>query len=59
MFHRDVKLSNILLTSEGGRLVAKLSDFGLHVVSARVKGLEQGLREEAGGPGCGVWAWHA
>jgi len=35
IFHRDVKLTNILCTKdECGQSVAKLSDFGLHVVSA-------------------------
>jgi len=35
VFHRDVKLSNILcVRDECGQSVAKLSDFGLHVVSA-------------------------
>jgi len=33
VLHRDVKSANIMLTSEDGCLVAKLSDFGLHVVS--------------------------
>lgn len=34
IFHRDVKLSNVVLTrSDAGALIAKLSDFGLHVVA--------------------------
>ena len=33
VLHRDVKLSNVLLAKEEGAWVAKLSDFGLHVVS--------------------------
>lgn len=33
VLHRDVKLSNILLVMEHNKLVAKLSDFGLHAVS--------------------------
>lgn len=33
VLHRDVKSANIMLTKEEGSLVAKLSDFGLHVVS--------------------------
>jgi serine/threonine protein kinase len=33
VLHRDVKLSNVLLAKEEGAYVAKLSDFGLHVVS--------------------------
>lgn len=33
IIHRDVKHGNVLLTQEGGRLTAKLCDFGLHVVS--------------------------
>ncbi|WIA35001.1 hypothetical protein OEZ86_003497 [Tetradesmus obliquus] len=32
VLHRDVKLSNVLLAKEEGAWVAKLSDFGLHVV---------------------------
>ena len=32
VLHRDVKSANIMLTWEDGALVAKLSDFGLHVV---------------------------
>jgi serine/threonine protein kinase len=32
IIHRDVKHGNVLLTTEDGRLVAKLCDFGLHVV---------------------------
>ncbi|WIA14837.1 hypothetical protein OEZ85_001556 [Tetradesmus obliquus] len=32
VLHRDVKLSNMLLAKEEGAWVAKLSDFGLHVV---------------------------
>jgi serine/threonine protein kinase len=32
VLHRDVKLSNVLLAKEEGGYVAKLSDFGLHVV---------------------------
>jgi serine/threonine protein kinase len=34
VLHRDVKLSNVLLAKQEGGYVAKLSDFGLHVVSA-------------------------
>jgi hypothetical protein len=33
IFHRDIKPANALLTAEGSRDVAKLADFGLHVVS--------------------------
>lgn len=33
VLHRDVKSANIMLTDEDGVMVAKLSDFGLHVVS--------------------------
>jgi serine/threonine protein kinase len=33
VLHRDVKLSNVLLAKQEGGYVAKLSDFGLHVVS--------------------------
>jgi hypothetical protein len=32
ILHRDVKLSNVLLVEEGGALVAKLADMGLHMV---------------------------
>jgi serine/threonine protein kinase len=34
VLHRDVKLSNVLLAKQEGGYVAKLSDFGLHVVSS-------------------------
>jgi hypothetical protein len=36
IFHRDIKPANALLTAEGSRDVAKLADFGLHVVRAAV-----------------------
>lgn len=40
VFHRDVKLSNILcVRDECGQSVAKLSDFGLHVVSGALSEL--------------------
>jgi serine/threonine protein kinase len=32
VLHRDVKLSNVVLTEEAGALVAKLADMGLHMV---------------------------
>ncbi|WIA30321.1 hypothetical protein OEZ86_000409 [Tetradesmus obliquus] len=32
VLHRDVKLSNVVLVEEGGKLVAKLADMGLHMV---------------------------
>jgi hypothetical protein len=32
ILHRDVKLSNVVLVEEGGCLVAKLADMGLHMV---------------------------
>lgn len=34
VLHRDVKSANIMLADEQGAVVAKLADFGLHVVSA-------------------------
>jgi serine/threonine protein kinase len=37
VLHRDVKLSNVLLAKEEGGYVAKLSDFGLHVVRRLAK----------------------
>lgn len=38
VLHRDVKSANIMLADEGGSMVAKLSDFGLHVVSCLHRG---------------------
>jgi Ser/Thr protein kinase RdoA (MazF antagonist) len=39
VLHRDVKSANIMLTEdEEGVMVAKLSDFGLHVVSVVLGG---------------------
>lgn len=35
VLHRDVKSANIMITDNEGSMVAKLSDFGLHVVSGR------------------------
>lgn len=35
--HRDVKLDNVLLCVQGARTVAKLCDFGLHVVAPSSK----------------------
>ena len=35
LVHRDVNSQNILLTKENGKFVAKLSDFGLTVISQR------------------------
>jgi serine/threonine protein kinase len=35
VLHRDVKSANIMMTDDEGSMVAKLSDFGLHVVSAQ------------------------
>ncbi|KAF8069472.1 mpv17 [Scenedesmus sp. PABB004] len=47
ILHRDIKLSNVCLAAEEGQLVAKLSDFGLHVVRrARARG---GARRAARG----------
>ena len=34
IIHRDVKCANILLGPGNGRVMAKISDFGLHVVSS-------------------------
>jgi serine/threonine protein kinase len=45
VLHRDVKSANIMLTEdEEGVMVAKLSDFGLHVVSVVLGGGVQQLR---------------
>jgi serine/threonine protein kinase len=39
VLHRDVKAANVMLVEEpGGALVAKLSDFGLHMVRAQAVG---------------------
>jgi serine/threonine protein kinase len=47
VLHRDVKLSNVLLAKDEGGYVAKLSDFGLHVVR-RLAGAVATAAEAAG-----------
>ena len=42
VLHRDVKKENVMLVSNGERLVAKLVDFGLAKVRRRLRGLDLG-----------------
>lgn len=51
IYHRDIKLGNILLTTEAGQIVAKLADFGCAVSEdylAQEKSERQAVRQEIG-----------
>jgi Ser/Thr protein kinase RdoA (MazF antagonist) len=61
VIHRDIKPANALLTDEDGRQMAKLADFGLHVVGGccMARMCCTCCAQQGAGPGCCMRAWLA